>query len=110
MARMLLYTKQTWTEKVMKWIEIITLRSLAKANRQLIDELLRQILEQKESGLAASIKVYHHTTVETDSSIHIYWEAEAQNPLNSQIGQQLSYALKELGMVSYSIWVQVEAI
>lgn len=37
----------------MKWIEIITLRSLVKANRQLVDELLHQLLEQKESGLAA---------------------------------------------------------
>jgi hypothetical protein len=93
----------------MEWIEIITLRSLAKANRQLVDELLRQLLEQKESGLAASIKVYHHPTVETDSSIHIHWKGEAQHPRSSELGQQLAYALKELGMVSYSIWVQVAA-
>jgi hypothetical protein len=93
----------------MKWIEIITLRSLAKANRQLVDEFLRQLLEQKESELAASIRVYHHPSIETDSSIHIHWEAEAQHPRNSQLGQQLSYALKEIGMVNYSIWVQVSA-
>jgi hypothetical protein len=94
----------------MKWIEIITLRSLAKANRQLVDELLRQLLEQKESGLAASIRVYHHPTVETDSSIHILWETEAQHPRKSPLGQQLAYALKGLGMVSYSIWVQAAVL
>lgn len=94
----------------MKWIEIITLRSLVKKNRQLVNELLNQLLEQKESGLTASIRVYHHPTVETDSSIHILWEAAAQPPGKSPLGEQLSYTLKGLGMVSYSIWVQAEAM
>jgi hypothetical protein len=94
----------------MKWIEIITLRSLAKENRQLMDELLRQLLEKKESGLATSIRVYYHPTLETDSSIHILWETEAQPPGKSPIGEQLSYALKGLGLISYSIWVQAAAI
>ncbi len=94
----------------MKWIEIITLRSLEKTNRQLVDELLQQLIQQKESGLAASIRVYHHPTVETDSSIHILWETEAQQPSKSPLGQQLSYALKGLGLVSYSIWVQAASL
>jgi hypothetical protein len=94
----------------MKWIEIITLRSLEKTNRQLVDELLRQLLVQKESGLAASIRVYHHPTVETDSSIHILWDTEAQHPRQSLLGQQLAYALKGQSMVSYSIWVQAAAM
>ena len=94
----------------MKWIEIITLRSLEKTNRQLVDELLHQLIQQKEAGLAASIRVYHHPTVETDSSIHILWETEVQQPSKSPLGQQLSYALKGLGLVSYSIWVQAASL
>jgi hypothetical protein len=94
----------------MKWIEIITLRSLVKKNKQLVDELLNQLLEQKESGLTAAIRVYHDPTVETDSSIHILWETEAQPPGKSPLGEQLSYALKGLGLVNYSIWVQSAAL
>ncbi|MFH0728710.1 MAG: hypothetical protein V2B19_20545 [Pseudomonadota bacterium] len=94
----------------MKWIEIITLRSLVKANRQLVDELLHQVFQQKESGLGASIRVYHHPTVETDLSIHIHWETEVHHPGNSHLGQQLSYALKGLGLLSYSIWVETAAM
>ena len=90
----------------MKWIEIIILRSLVKENRQLVDELLHQLFQQKESGLTASIRVYHHPVVETDLSIHILWETEAQHPSESPLGQQLSYALKGLGLLSYSIWVE----
>ena len=94
----------------MKWIEIITLRSLVKENRKLVDELLHQVSQQKESGPAASIRVYHHPTVETDLSIHIYWETEAHKPSSSPLGQQLSYALKGLGLLNYSIWVEAAAM
>ncbi|MFH2065178.1 MAG: hypothetical protein ABIK15_08280 [Pseudomonadota bacterium] len=94
----------------MKWIEIITLRSLEKANKQMVDELLDQLIRQKKSELAASIGVYHHPTVETDLSVHIHWETEAQHPSKSPLGHQLSYALKGLGLVNYSIWVQVAAM
>ncbi len=90
----------------MKWIEVITLRSLAKANRQMVDELLGQVFKQKASGLAASIRVYHRPAVETDLSIHIHWEDGGQHPSESPLGQQLSYALKGLGLLHHSIWVE----
>lgn len=93
----------------MKWVEIITLRSLAKAKRQLVDELLRQVFKQKESGLAASIRVYHRPAIETDLSIHIHWEDGLQHPSESPLGQQLSYALKGLGLLHHSIWVEAAA-
>jgi hypothetical protein len=94
----------------MKWIEIITLRSLVKENRQLVDELLNQVCQQKKSELAASIVVYHHPTVETDLSVHIHWETEAQHPSKSPLGHQLYYALKGLGLLNYSIWVETVAM
>jgi hypothetical protein len=106
MAHLLLYKEQTWRKIAMKWIEIITVRFIAKTNGQLIDELLRQLTQQKESGLPASIRFYNHSTVETDLSIHLLWETQAQPSGKSLLGQQLSYALKELGWLSYSIWVQ----
>jgi len=93
----------------MKWIEVITLRSLVKAKRQLVDELLRQVFKQKESGLAASIRVYHRPAIETDLSIHIHWEDGLQHPSESPLGQQLSYALKGLGLLHHSIWVEAAA-
>lgn len=94
----------------MKCIEIITLRSLEKANRHLVDELLGQVCQQKKTGLDASIKVYHHPTVETDLSIHIHWESTVQQPGKSSLGEHLSYALKELGLLHYSIWVETAAM
>jgi hypothetical protein len=94
-----------------KCIETITLRSLRKDNRQLVDELVRQFFTGKGPGLPASIKVYYHACVETDLSIHIHWEAEVQHPSEeSALGQSLFYALKGLGRVSHSLWVEAVAL
>ncbi|MCA1988598.1 MAG: hypothetical protein LDL07_05545 [Desulfarculus sp.] len=94
----------------MKWMEIIALRSLVKANRHLVDELLGQLLQQRQSGLTATIRIYHHPTVHTDLSIHIHWKTEPLNPSGSPLGQQLAYALKGLGLLSHSIWVEAAAL
>jgi len=55
------YQEQAWhtyaklganlEENRYEWMEIITVRSIVKTNRQLIDELLRQLIQQKNLGL-----------------------------------------------------------
>jgi hypothetical protein len=90
----------------MKQVEIITLRSLVKENRRLVDELLHQLFQQKESGFTASIRVYHHPDVETDLSIHIHGETEARHPGKSPLGLRFSSALGPLGLLNYSVWVE----
>ena len=93
----------------MKWVEVITLRSLAKVDRQLVDELLRQVVKTKTPGHPSEIRIYHHSVVETDLSIHIYWETKLPHQGESPLGQQLSYALKSLGLLNHSVWVETGA-
>ncbi len=94
----------------MKWIEIITLRSLANVNTQFLDELLQQVVKSKKiNGHPSEIRIYHNSTVETDLSIHIHWESKAQPPRESPLGQQISYAMKGLGLLNHSIWVEAGA-
>jgi hypothetical protein len=90
----------------MRWVEVITLRSLAKVNPQLLDQLLGQFVRSKTRGDPPEIRVYHHSIVETDLSIHIHWETKGQPPRESPLGQQLSYALKGLGLLNHSVWVE----
>ncbi len=94
----------------MKWVEIITLRSLAKVDTQFLDEMLRQAVKSKAADHPAEIRVYHHSVVQTDLSIHIYWETKPKHQHESPLGQQLSYALKGLGLLNYSVWVEAAAL
>ncbi|MCE5242113.1 MAG: hypothetical protein ABFD98_06990 [Syntrophobacteraceae bacterium] len=94
----------------MKWIEIITLRSIEKANRVIVDELLDQFFKQRGPGLPSFVSVYNHSLVETDLSIHMHWETQAEPPGESLLSQRLSYALRDLGMLNHSVWIESETI
>jgi hypothetical protein len=98
----------------MRWVEIITLRSPANINTQFVDELLKGA---SESNLPTDtpkhlveIRVYHHSVVETDLSIHIYWKSEPGSPNKSPLGLRFSSALRNLGLLNHSVWVETAAL
>jgi hypothetical protein len=97
----------------MKWIEIITLRSPSKINGQFIDELLKGVGESDDASdmpkHLVEIRIYHHSVVETDWSIHIHWESEKESQDKSPLGLRLSSVLKPLGLLNYSVWVETAA-
>ena len=94
----------------MKWVEIITLRSPSKINGQFIDELLKGVGESDSPTdklkHLLEIKTYYNSVVETDLSIHIYWESEAGNQHKSPLGLRISSALGSMGMLNHSVWIE----
>jgi hypothetical protein len=97
----------------MKWVEIITLRSPSKINGQFIDELLNGVGESNSPtdtpGNLVEIKIYHHSLVETDLSIHIFWESEPGSQNKSPLGLRVCFALKPLGLLNHSVWIETAA-
>jgi hypothetical protein len=92
----------------MKCVEVITLRSSGNINRQLVDELLKGARESDSdmrNGLI-EIRIYHHFVVETDLSIHIYWKSELGSQDKSPLGLRFSSALKPLGLLNHSVWIE----
>ena len=90
----------------MKWVEIITLRSPGKINTQVVNELVKQAESDAPKQLEG-IRIYHHSVVETDLSIHLHWKSElgSQHP-KSPLGLKFSYALRSLGLLNHSVWVE----
>ena len=93
----------------MKWVEIITLRSPGRINTQVVNELVKQAESDAPKQLEG-IRIYHHSVVETDLSIHLHWKSEpgSQYP-KSPLGLKVSYALKNLGLLNHSVWVETAA-
>ena len=74
----------------MQWVEIIALRSAGNINRELLDELLEGVeVETDTLKHLVEIKLYHHSAVETDLSIHIYWKSESGSQDKSPLGLAL---------------------
>jgi pyruvate-formate lyase-activating enzyme len=94
----------------MKWVEIITLRSPSNINTQFVDELLKEISKPETPEDLVEIRIYHHSVVETDLSIHIYWESEPRSQHKSPLGLKFSYALRNLGLLNHSVWVETGAL
>ena len=94
----------------MKWVEIITLRSPAHIDTGFMEELLKEVDESDTSKHLVEIKMYLHSVVETDLSIHIYWNSEPGSQQKTPLGLKLSYALKNLGLLNHSVWVETAAL
>lgn len=94
----------------MKWIEIITLRSSSKINTQLLDELLKEAYNSEKPKHLVEIRIYHHSVVETDLSIHFYWQSESGSQNKSPLGLAFYYALKNQGLLNHSVWVETAAL
>ena len=94
----------------MKWVEIITLRSPIRINTQFVDELLKQVDKSDIPNHLVEIRTYHHSVVETDLSIHIHWESKPGSQHKSPLGLKFSYALRNLGLLNHSVWVETAAL
>jgi hypothetical protein len=93
----------------MKWVEIITLRSPGRINTQFVYELVKQVESDKPKQLE-EIRIYHHSVVETDLSIHLHWKSEPGSQHHkSPLGLKFSYALRNLGLLNHSVWVETAA-
>jgi hypothetical protein len=94
----------------MKWVEIITLRSPGNIETRFVDELLKGVSERDSPTdtptQLVEIKIYHHSVVETDLSIHIYWKSKPGSQNKSPLGLRFSSALKPLGLLNHSVWVE----
>lgn len=97
----------------MKWVEIISLRCPGNINTRFMDELLKGVSEfdspTDTSTHLEEIKIYRHTVVETDLSIHIHWNSESGSQNKSPLGLRFSSALKNLGLLNHSVWIETSA-
>ena len=94
----------------MKWVEIITLRSPENINVQFLDAILGQITNFDNPKNLIELKIYYHSVVETDLSIHLHWKSEPGSQHHkSPLGLKFSYALRSLGLLNHSVWVETPA-
>ena len=90
----------------MNWLEIIELRSVNHDSGTLEKDLMNLMNKMDCEGKPRGIKVYKHATVETDFSVHLYYDTEQTEIRGSKLGLCLVSALKEFGLVNHSIWVE----
>ncbi len=95
----------------MKWVEIVSLRCPANIDLRFVDELFKEVSDSDSPQPPVEIRVYRHSTVETDLSFHIHWESEhKETPRKTPLGLRFASALKNLGLWNHSVWVETKAL
>lgn len=92
----------------MEWVEIIETRSIGNGQELFKQDLIESMTKVDQERGLTEIKIYRHTTVDTDLSIHLYWESEKVEKRGSTLGLHIASSLKEFGRVNHSIWIEEE--
>ncbi len=66
-------------------------------------------LQELVSGLdKMEMEIYRHVAVDTDIAIHLRIQSTDSPLASSETGQHLASALKELGLVNHSTWMEID--
>lgn len=84
----------------MKCLEIIRVRSIR--NEPALNEILSSTAAVRQEGL--KIGIYRQVRLQTDLSIHLFWDMKVAGPESSGLGLHLARTLKEFGLVDHTIW------
>ena len=90
----------------MKWVEIIKVRTVGEPESLLVAEIFRDFSTMENGMTPATMKLYHHATVESDLCIHLYWESDTISPRKSPVGLRIVESIGTLGVANHSIWVE----
>jgi hypothetical protein len=88
----------------MKRIEIIRIR-LAQGGYKNILTRLQQLVGGSDDTV---VRIYRRAAVESDIAIHLQTQASDSQPAFSEAGQHLVMALKEIGLVNRSVWLEID--
>ena len=91
---------------MMKWLEIIELRT-GNANDKELKNVFRQLVKElKSEPEITKIKVYHNYAIDCDYSIHLAHHQLRPEEGGSALGLRIAAILKTFGLVSHNTWVE----
>jgi hypothetical protein len=85
-------------------LEVIELRSVKKDKPQIL-ELIDKLSGDDIKKTDMTIKIFTHSIIETDYSIHLYYKTSSHENFGSELGYELTSYLKDYGLVSHNIWI-----
>jgi len=91
----------------MKWAEVIMVR-LAGGSIEILDATLQDLIN--EVAIEAeheAIRVFRHEKLDSDICIVLFHNGKKTRTGGSPLGLHLAAALKEVGLVSHTIWSEI---
>jgi hypothetical protein len=87
----------------LKRLEVIHLRLAGQHPEALIQKIRDSVIRHDPNMV---IRIYQQAAVKTDLAIHIQMAEPAANRVDAEFGVRLATALREYGMVDYTVWME----
>jgi hypothetical protein len=94
----------------MSVIEIISLRGTTTLSEEFCRTLMSLVQEQRQVSTEPEITTYRMKNIESDMSFHLIWRSMDPKWEKSDLGVSLANYLKEFGLVSHSVWQQLQPV
>ncbi|BHH83639.1 hypothetical protein [Desulforhopalus sp. 52FAK] len=94
----------------MSIVEIISLRGTTTLSEEFCRTLMSRVHDQRKQTSQPEIKTYRMKNVESDVSFHLIWTSTDIKWEKSDFGVSLARYLKEFGLVSHSVWQQLQPV
>jgi len=88
-------------------MEIIEIRSLTKKKEELEEQLHNFWEEMKSEYSANSIQIFVKANLDTDFVILLHNDSNTIRKGGSSIGQRLTSALRDYGMINHTVWNEI---
>ena len=92
----------------MIWLEMISIRTAGIIEAGKVFEICRQMFQSIADEKLLKLTVFCNARYATDISIHLHWKSDSVS--GSILGEELSSALGDLGLVSHTLWIEQEEV
>lgn len=92
----------------MMWLEVIHLRVTDQDYERLMPTFTQLIDKIREKESCRMVKLFRRALLETDICLHLYHDSHHPEDGGSPVGLRLVNALKPLGMVHHTVWMEIE--
>ncbi len=90
----------------MIWLEMISVRTAGIIEAGKVFEICRHMFQFIEDEKLLKLTVFSNAKYATDISIHLQWKSDHGS--GSILGREISSALRDLGLVSHTLWIEQE--
>jgi hypothetical protein len=96
-------------ERRVRILEIIEIRSVRENIFEKIN--LADLIQSAKTDIKpGEIKLYRHKHIDSDFSLHLFYESDPDMSKLNTFGLHLSSLLKEWGLINHSVWIEEKSI
>jgi hypothetical protein len=94
--------------RCMVWVEMIRLRTTLGRIEDATSLLHTAVLQATGEKKLLQSRIYRSASFRTDLALNLVWDSDSLREEGSTAGLSIAGALKDLGLVDHSVWVELE--